>query len=310
MAARSRRSSSRGVASSAPFARRWRRHGLSRGTSQRRRGQRRWRSPCSRLAWRSIVRLPFQIPGSASPPSGNPMADAPSAAMASAHAQTGSSSPATRRASSQATAHLRASSGVQAIRTRTRSPAPSFSSSALPPATSFPACSSRRTAATISFTARTVRPRTVLEAGGLGLGRGQARRLSGHAPGDLPGLHGTAQERQLPQPLPDERPLAHGPGIEAQALARPVAHGAEAELPGALLLQQGQGQLPQHGPSPGALGGQLPEPSVGILPPQVDQPRHREPGREGRAFARAQRAGAHGAVSSGPRGDAIQGRRT
>ena len=49
----------------------------------------------------------------------------------------------------------------QGIRTRTRSPGSSSSSAALGPATSFPARSARRTAATIAFTARTVRPRTV-----------------------------------------------------------------------------------------------------------------------------------------------------
>ncbi len=151
MAARRRRSSSRGEQSSSPHARRPSRSRLREGRAfQRSRGHSSPRSPDSlsssglRAGRGGRCRAGSSI-------SGAPTAETHSAAIASAHSQAERFSPAMRRASSSAAAHFVATRGEQATRTGTRSSCDI--SAGLP-------CSAV-TARSSTSTARTVRPRTV-----------------------------------------------------------------------------------------------------------------------------------------------------
>ena len=151
MAARRRRSSSRGEHSSSPRARRASRSLLREGRARHRsRGHTCPRSPDSFSSLNLRVRRGGRrrVDSSTSVP---PAAETHSATIASAHSATERFSPAIRRASSSAAAHFVATRAEQATCTGTRS------SCGSPAGLSSAGVTARRS----SSTARAVRPRTV-----------------------------------------------------------------------------------------------------------------------------------------------------
>jgi len=264
MAARNRRSSSRGVASSRSLSTDWA-SCVPEGPSHRSQGQRTARRPHSELSARGgLERKGNDSSLRSSSISGAPRADAASAAIASAASHTESCSPLARRAGSTAAVHFVTRHAEHSIRTRTCS-----SSSA---ASGAPAGSSTaRTASIIASTARTAAPPDRLEALRLVLGRRNSDDLPDHGPGDLAREDRRAQSRQLAEHPPRAGPFADRSGSDPDPLAAPVAERAEAELLVGTASHDDLGQCAEARPHRRPRPNQLPQPSIGVAAAQEDE---------------------------------------